>query len=84
MTRNPHGPVEEHLLINNIKLNSTIGIFVNNERGEEELASMVMKREYGVVGLLQILAEYRRKGICGDRSGSHYTKKLMPFATVLI
>jgi FR47-like protein len=45
-----------------IELNPSFGVFVRNERGEEELASMVVQSEYGGVGLLQTVPEHRRKG----------------------
>ncbi|XP_065341575.1 uncharacterized protein LOC135940569 isoform X2 [Cloeon dipterum] len=75
-------------VLNTIKLNLTVGVFVKNSRGEEELASMVMHRESGEVGLLQTVPEHRRKGYA-EIALAHIIKLigqkgLVPFATVIV
>ncbi|XP_059476282.1 uncharacterized protein LOC132197188 [Neocloeon triangulifer] len=70
-----------------LELNLSVGVFVKNERGEEELASMVLQSEYGGVGLLQTVPEFRRKGYA-EIALAHLTKQLglkgfMPFTNVL-
>ncbi|XP_065340975.1 uncharacterized protein LOC135940134 [Cloeon dipterum] len=45
-----------------LELNPSVGIFVRNDDGEEELASMVLQSEYGGLGLLQTIPKYRERG----------------------
>ncbi|XP_065349622.1 uncharacterized protein LOC135945708 [Cloeon dipterum] len=76
-------PVNLHL----IKHNATVGVFEKNEQGEEILASMVLHCEYGAVGLLQTLPEYRRKGYAAIAL-AHISRIMgqngyMPYGTVL-
>ncbi|XP_059472156.1 uncharacterized protein LOC132194716 [Neocloeon triangulifer] len=70
-----------------IELNPTIGVFVKNEQGEEELASMVLQSEYGAAGLLQTVPKFKRMGYA-TIAMAHITRALgqkgfMPYGTVL-
>lgn len=51
-------PVVEQML----EQNPSVGVFVRAKDGTEELASMVLQSEYGGVGLLQTLPQYRERG----------------------
>ncbi|XP_059477283.1 uncharacterized protein LOC132197768 [Neocloeon triangulifer] len=45
-----------------LELNPSVGVFVRNDDGEEELASMVLQSEYGGLGLLQTVPKHREQG----------------------
>jgi len=56
-----------------IELNPSVGVFIRNEDGQEELASMVLQSEYGGVSLLQTVPEFRRRGFASIAL-AHLTK----------
>jgi predicted GNAT family acetyltransferase len=58
-----------------IELNPSFGVFLKNEDGTEELASMVLQSEYGGVGLLQTVPKFRRKGYA-DIAQAYQTRAL--------
>jgi len=71
-----------------IELNPSVGVFVRNEDGEEELASMVLQSEYGGVGLLQTVPKFLRKGFASIAL-AHMTrilgqKGIMPQGYILL
>jgi len=71
-----------------IELNPSVGVFVQNEEGQEELASMVLQSEYGGVGLLQTVPKFLRKGFASIAL-AHMTKILgqkgiMPHGHILL
>jgi ribosomal protein S18 acetylase RimI-like enzyme len=45
-----------------ITLNPSCGVFVRSQDGSEQLAAMVLQSEYGGLGLLQTVPEFRRRG----------------------
>ncbi|CAB3364284.1 Hypothetical predicted protein [Cloeon dipterum] len=58
-----------------LELNPSVGVFVKNDKGDEDLASMVLMTEYGGVGLLQTAPEHRRKGYA-EIALAHLTRRL--------
>jgi len=51
-------PVVESMIL----LNPSCGVFVQKPDGGEDLAAMILQSEYGGLGLLQTVPEYRRRG----------------------
>ncbi|CAB3379241.1 Hypothetical predicted protein [Cloeon dipterum] len=78
------------VVANDIKFGPAVGVFVKNDiatGGEEELASMVMRTEYGGIGVLQTVPAHRMKGYA-KIAFAHIIKQLgqkgfMPFGTAL-
>ncbi|XP_059476653.1 uncharacterized protein LOC132197396 [Neocloeon triangulifer] len=82
-----YDPDYRPVVLNNIKLNGSFGVFVKSEE-KEKLASMAMHAEYGGIGVLQTVTEFRRRGfaeiVLVNNAKSFARKGLMPYGNVLV
>lgn len=59
----PHySPDYRPVVASMITLNPSCGVFVRSEDGSEQLAAMILQSDYGGLGILQTVPEFRRRG----------------------